>query len=63
MTVQQAQPTFLHPTAAAVTPSPLCLPYCLHTAWEQARTQAGELYALSEVNGYFDDKEHFNTIK
>jgi hypothetical protein len=29
----------------------------------QERTQAGELYSLQEVNGYFDDKEHYNTIK
>jgi hypothetical protein len=33
------------------------------TATVQERTQAGELYCLSEVNGYFDDKEHYNTIK
>jgi hypothetical protein len=29
----------------------------------QERTKAGELYCLPEVNGFFEDKEHYNTIK
>lgn len=34
----------------------------LMVCW-QSRCRAGELYELPEVNGYFDDQQHYKAIK
>jgi hypothetical protein len=39
------------------------VPAALACTTLQERSQAGELYALPEVQGFFDDQEHFKLIK